>query len=101
MTLIPKDLLSDLPDAPPGALRLYVTLWALAVDDHTPRWDVEHWRAVRQRVRGVWPLERLRRRGRLTVVSILLELEELGAVRGVERTADGFAFQVCGEEQAA
>lgn len=95
---IPRDLLSDLPGAPASCLRLWVTAWVLAGDRRLSRAECAE---VMRAAAKLWPSDRLQRAGRLTVVSILLELEAMGVVTCVEPSGDGFACTVCGEESAA
>lgn len=93
-TTIPKDLLSDLPGAPASCLRLWVTAWVLAGDRRFGRSELAACREVFVAAAKLWSSDRLQRSGRLTVVSILLELEAMGVVTCVEPSGDGFACTV-------
>ncbi len=96
MTTIPRALLSDLPGAPASCLRLWVTAWVLAGDRRFGRSDLGACLELFRSAAKLWPSDRLQRAGRLTVVSILLELEALGVVTGIEPSGDGFGCGVSG-----
>ena len=98
---LPRSLLSDLPGAPASCLRLWVTAWVLAGDRRFGRSELAACREVFVAAAKLWPRDRLNRPGRLTVVSILLELEAMGVVTAIEAVFGGYRCTVCGEETAA
>lgn len=67
--LVPKDLIAGL--SMPQHERLLVTAWVLS-------WPRMSTRETFYEARSLWPGNRLRSPGRLSVLSILLELEALG-----------------------
>ncbi len=89
---MPRDLLVELERAPERSQRLLVTAWVLTGGKHD---DV---RALR-RAAELWPPDALKRQGRPTVLSILLELEGLGVVSDV--TERGEFFEVLVRERRA
>lgn len=91
---VPKDLLDDLARAPERSQRLLVTAWVLTQGPHDDR------RAL-VRAAELWPPDALKRRARLTVLSVLLELEQLGVVSGVREDGDGFSVTVGEREMVA
>ena|SRR3990167_5521490 len=101
--LVPSDLLIELDGthtaraAPPGCMRLLVTMWVLAGQQNPTRAEL---RALGHRARELWPSTLYARPGRITVLGVLLELERLGIVTGIEREATGFLVRVR-EERAA
>jgi hypothetical protein len=81
--LVPKWLLDPIAGAPERSRRLLVTGWVLSSgpgDDE---------RALREAAR-LWPPDPLKRPGRCTVLSILLELEQLGVVSDVREAGGDF-----------
>ncbi len=89
---IPRDLLSDLPGAAPRFHRMWVGAWLLAGDRRLSRSEC---RDVLARAAKLWPSQQLDRVGRLSVLSILLELEKLGVVTGiVGDLSGGFRIEV-------
>lgn len=101
--IVPRSLLRELDGsttrraAPPSCLRVLVTVWVLAGDRSLTRAE---FRELGHRARALWPEQTLRRSGRISVLSVLLELEALGVVSGVEPSEDGFGC-VVREERAA
>ena len=100
---VPSSLLTALDGrttrraAPPSCLRVLVTVWVLAGDRSLTRAE---FRELGYRARALWPEQAFRRQGRLSVLSVLLELDALGVVSGVEACEDGFRC-VVREERAA
>lgn len=87
MTWVPKDLLDGLERLHERYQRLLVTGWVL--DPH--RADTT---AVYREAHRLWPPAALERTARLTVLSVLLELEQLGVVHSIEEDGVGFRVQL-------
>ncbi len=83
---VPKDLLDVIAAGHESSQRLLVTAWVLT---EGPQDDE---RALRRAVE-LWPPDALKRRGRPTVLSILLELEGLGVVSAVRESGEFFEVE--------
>lgn len=94
MTWVPKDLLDGLERLHERYQRLLVTGWAL--DPH--RADT---RGVYREALALWPPAALARPARLTVLSVLLELEQLGVVGDIREAGAGFEVELVGVREVA
>lgn len=89
---VPANFLAGIPAHLSSTRRVLVTQAALYGVDRPSKLD-----EIRSAMR-VWSLEQRQRPGVTTVLSILLELEALGAIGGFEVVEGGF---VVGKERAA